>query len=53
MIQIVDELENMSDNCFTTIMLIVRSIEKNMEFQKMIKGVQYFLPLEEWKSKII
>ncbi|MCQ2590881.1 MAG: Na/Pi cotransporter family protein [Treponema sp.] len=33
MIQIVDELENMSDNCFTTIMLIVRSIEKQMEFQ--------------------
>lgn len=26
---------------------------RNMEFQKMIKGVQYFLPLEEWKSKII
>lgn len=33
MIQIVDELENMSDNCFTTIMLIIRSIEKKMEFQ--------------------
>lgn len=33
MIQIVDELENMSDNCYATIMLIIRSIEKKMKFQ--------------------
>lgn len=33
MIQIVDELENMSDSCFGTIMLICRSIEKKMKFQ--------------------
>ncbi|MCR5188254.1 MAG: Na/Pi cotransporter family protein [Treponema sp.] len=34
MIQIVDELENMSDSCYATIMLIVRSIEKKMKFQQ-------------------
>ena len=33
MIQIVDELENMSDSCYGTIMLITRSIEKKMKFQ--------------------
>ena len=33
MIQIVDELENMSDSCYGTIMLIMRSIEKKMKFQ--------------------
>jgi len=33
MIQIVDELENMSDSCYGTIMLISRSIEKKMKFQ--------------------
>ena len=33
MIQIVDELENMSDSCFGAIMLICRSIEKKMEFK--------------------
>ena len=33
MIQIVDELENMSDNCYTTIMLVIKSIERDMEFQ--------------------
>lgn len=33
MIQIVDELENMSDSCYGTIMLICRSIEKKMKFQ--------------------
>ncbi len=33
MIQIVDELENMSDSCYGTIMLIIRSIEKKMKFQ--------------------
>lgn len=32
MIQIVDELENMSDNCYATLMLINRSIEKKMKF---------------------
>ncbi|MBQ1710256.1 MAG: Na/Pi cotransporter family protein, partial [Treponema sp.] len=34
MIQIVDELENMSDSCYATIMLIVRSIDKKMKFQQ-------------------
>ena len=33
MIQIVDELEKMSDSCYATIMLIIRSIEKKMKFQ--------------------
>jgi phosphate:Na+ symporter len=33
MIQIVDELENMSDSCYGAIMLICRSIEKKMEFK--------------------
>ena len=33
MIQIVDELENMSDSCFGTLMLICRSIEKKMSFK--------------------
>lgn len=33
MIQIVDELENMSDSCYATIMLVIRSIEKKMKFQ--------------------
>ena len=32
MIQIVDELENMSDSCYATMMLIYRSIEKKMKF---------------------
>lgn len=32
MIQIVDELENMSDSCYATLMLINRSIEKKMKF---------------------
>ena len=32
MIQIVDELENMSDSCYATIMLITKSIEKKMKF---------------------
>ena len=31
-IQIVDELENMSDSCYATIMLITKSIEKKMKF---------------------
>ena len=34
MIQIVDELENMSDSCYGTIMLICRSIEKKMDFKQ-------------------
>ncbi len=34
MIQIVDELENMSDSCYATIMLVVRSIDKKMKFQQ-------------------
>ena len=36
MIQIVDELENMSDSCYGTIMLIIRSIEKKMKFDQII-----------------
>ena len=32
MIQIVDELENMSDSCYATLVLIYRSIEKKMKF---------------------
>lgn len=32
MLQIVEELENMSDNCYATIMLISKSISKNMKF---------------------
>ncbi|MCQ2572546.1 MAG: Na/Pi cotransporter family protein [Treponema sp.] len=34
MTQIVDELENMSDNCFTTSMLLAKSIEKKMKYQQ-------------------
>lgn len=34
MIQIVEELESMSDNCFATIMLIAKSISKNMKYQQ-------------------
>lgn len=33
LIQIVDELENMSDNCFSTVLLIIKSIEKKMSFK--------------------
>ena len=33
MIQIVDELEDMSDSCYATIMLVIRSIEKKMSFK--------------------
>lgn len=32
MIQIVEELENMADNCYATAMLIARSINKDMKF---------------------
>ncbi|MBQ0161597.1 MAG: Na/Pi cotransporter family protein [Treponema sp.] len=32
MIQIVEELESMSDNCYATIMLIAKSINKNMKY---------------------
>lgn len=45
MIQIVDELENMSDNCFTTIMLVIKSIERKMEFQ--IEDMERLLPYIE------
>lgn len=34
MLQIVDDLENMSDNCYTTGMLIERSVTKKMKFQQ-------------------
>ena len=45
MIQIVDELENMSDSCFGTIMLICRSIEKKMKFQS--EDMERLLPYIE------
>ena len=32
LLQIVDELEDMSDNCYTTIMLIIKSIDRKMSF---------------------
>ena len=45
MIQIVDELENMSDSCFGTIMLICRSIEKKMKFPQ--EDMERLLPYIE------
>ncbi len=45
MIQIVDELENMSDSCYGTIMLITRSIEKKMKFQN--EDMERLLPYIE------
>lgn len=45
MIQIVDELENMSDSCYTTIMLIIRSIEKKMRFAQ--EDMERLLPYIE------
>ena len=45
MIQIVDELENMSDSCYATIMLINRSIEKKMKFQS--EDMERLLPYLE------
>ncbi|MCR5063299.1 MAG: Na/Pi cotransporter family protein [Treponema sp.] len=45
MIQIVDELENMSDSCYGTIMLITRSIEKKMKFQS--EDMERLLPYIE------
>ena len=45
MIQIVDELENMSDSCYATIMLINRSIEKKMKFQN--EDMERLLPYLE------
>lgn len=45
MIQIVDELENMSDSCYATIMLIVRSIEKKMKFAQ--EDMERLLPYIE------
>ena len=45
MIQIVDELENMSDSCYATIMLIIRSIEKKMKFQQ--EDMERLLPYLE------
>lgn len=34
MTQIVDELENMSDNCFTTSMLLRKSVLRNMKYEQ-------------------
>jgi len=45
MIQIVDELENMSDSCYATLMLINRSIEKKMKFQE--EDMERLLPYLE------
>ena len=45
MIQIVDELENMSDSCCGTIMLVIRSIEKKMKFPQ--EDMERLLPYIE------
>ena len=45
MIQIVDELENMSDNCYATVMLIFRSIDKKMKFAQ--EDMERLLPYIE------
>lgn len=45
MLQIVDELENMSDNCYTTIMLLGRSIEKKMKYPS--EDIERMLPYVE------
>lgn len=45
MIQIVDELENMSDSCYATLMLINRSIEKKMKFPQ--EDMERLLPYLE------
>ena len=45
MLQIVDELENMSDNCYTTIMLLGRSIEKKMKYPS--EDMERMLPYVE------
>lgn len=45
MIQIVDELENMSDSCYGTIMLILKSIDKKMKFKE--EDMERLLPYIE------
>ena len=45
MIQIVDELENMSDHCYTTTVLLARSVEKNMTFPS--EDMERMLPYVE------
>lgn len=45
MIQIVDELEDMSDSCYATLMLINRSIEKKMKFPE--DDMKHLLPYLE------
>lgn len=45
MLQVVDELENMSDNCYTTIMLLGRSIEKKMKYHE--EDIERMLPYVE------
>ena len=45
MIQIVDELEDMSDSCYATIMLVIRSIEKKMSFKN--EDMERLLPYLE------
>ena len=44
-VQIVDELENMSDSCYATLMLINRSIEKKMKFPQ--EDMERLLPYLE------
>lgn len=45
LIQIVDELENMCDSCYSTITLINRSIDKKMKFQQ--EDMERLLPYLE------
>ncbi|MCQ2591814.1 MAG: Na/Pi cotransporter family protein [Treponema sp.] len=45
MIQIVDELEDMSDSCYATIMLVVKSIERKMKYQN--EDMERLLPYLE------
>jgi len=45
LLQIVDEMENMSDGCYATICLIVRSIEKKMKYQP--EDMERMLPYVE------
>ena len=45
MIQIVDELENMSDHCYTTTVLLSRTVEKKMEYPQ--EDMERMLPYVE------
>ncbi|MCF0241350.1 MAG: Na/Pi cotransporter family protein [Treponema sp.] len=45
MTQIVDELENMSDNCYTTSILLAKSVDKKMKFQQ--EDMEQLIPYVE------